>query len=378
VIQIVVMILKIIGIIILALLGTLFGVLLTVLLVPVRYRLFAEWKNELYLQGTVSWLLHLIHTRIAVERTKPHIIIRILGFIIYDSEKPRKSRTQNKKFKKKSVKKKVNLRKTKNAKDSIPTKVTKYDKETIINTKSNTSEILSKEHEIKINKKEAENKIIASDNRGNIDNLDSVDNIDNIDNVDNIDNIDNINNIVNIEDTGNWKTTEDTGNTGYVGKIEKITSQIRYFYRRIKAFFGNLIHRLKRIFQSFLNFREKSRSLIKFFKDEMNKEGFRFTFSRIRKLLKHILPTKLKASILFGTGDPCSTGQILGLLGILYSFYGDKLQVTPDFENRRLEGWLDARGRIRLITILIIVIKLILDRRFKQLKNNWITLKEAL
>lgn len=356
--QIVLMIIKIIGIIILVLLGALLGVLVTVLFVPIRYRLFAEWKNELYLKGTVSWLLHLIHTRITIERTKPHIIIRILGFAIYDSEKPRKPRKE-----KNAIKKKAGVSKTKIAKESISTKVTKYDKETIINYKSNDTEISDHETEITKNIIETENKYnnIETDNK--INTIETADNIN-----DNDDKFNHIDYEDNIDDREQTKENF----------FEKIVSKIRYIYRRIKAIFINFINRIKRLLQSFLDLRRKGSLIIEFLQDEMNKEGFRFTFSRIRKLLKHILPTKLKASLNYGTGDPCSTGQILGVLGILYSFYGDKVQVTPDFENRTLEGWLDARGRIRLITILIIVIKLILDRRFKQLKNNWITLKEAL
>ena len=102
------------------------------------------------------------------------------------------------------------------------------------------------------------------------------------------------------------------------------------------------------------------------------------TYGSIGKLLKHILPRKLKANIIYGTGDPCSTGQILGALSILYSMYGDRVTIIPDFENQRFEGNAMARGRIRLVTILIIVIKLILDKRFRQLRNNVRLLKEAL
>lgn len=362
------------------LLGTLLVVLLTVLFVPVRYRLFAEWKNGLYLNGTVSWLLHLIHTRISIEKTKPHIIIRILGFIIYDSERPRKPKKRKNAIKKETSKKKTKVRKAKIIKDSRTTKVTKYDKEIIINTKSNNSELLDNDSEIIEDKIEIAKKINDKDNLENTEDVETKESTDNkekvevtrstVDDTVITDRIETTDTIISNEIHKKEQKKENI--------YEKFGSKIRYFLRKIKDFFGNLINRFKRLFRSLLDLRRKSGLIIEFFKDEINKDGFRFTFSRIKQLLKHILPRKLKASIRYGTGDPCSTGQILGLLGMLYSFYGDKLQVTPDFENRRLEGWLDAKGRIRLITILIIVIKLMVDRRFKQLKNNWITLKEAL
>lgn len=356
--QIMLMILKILGTIILVLLGILLMLLIIILVVPVRYRLSVQWKDDLYLNGTVSWFLHILHTRISIEKAKPHIIIRIFGFVFYDSERPRKPRRKRRHKAKKERIRKRTVRKTEATKDSATTKVTKIDKKTIINTETdntkinNTAEVktekivdqklLEKNITIDINEAETINK---RDRKGNRENLETADN-----------------NITKNREPF-W---------------ERIITKIRGFFKNITEFFKNLVNIIKSLFLSILDRKQKSSLILEFIRDKLNQDGFRFTLSYLKKLLKHILPTKLKASILYGTGDPCLTGQILGVLGLLYGYYGDKFQVTPDFENRRLEGSLDAKGRIRLITILIIVIKLMFDRRFKQLKSNFITLKEAL
>jgi hypothetical protein len=136
--------------------------------------------------------------------------------------------------------------------------------------------------------------------------------------------------------------------------------------------------KLSRIFSTIATFKFKFDLILSFLRDEMNKDGMRVTFTSLKRMVKHILPTTLRSKLIFGTGDPCSTGQALGAMSILYSFYGDKIQITPDFFKNRLEGNHFAKGRIRLGTILIIVVKLMFDRKFKQLKNNFMILKEAL
>lgn len=82
-------------------------------------------------------------------------------------------------------------------------------------------------------------------------------------------------------------------------------------------------------------------------------------------LIKKIRPKKLEGEIVFGTGDPASTGQVLGVLGAFYGFMPEKLQITPDFEEKRYEGHISAKGKLRLIHVLLAAGRLILDKNFR-------------
>lgn len=82
-------------------------------------------------------------------------------------------------------------------------------------------------------------------------------------------------------------------------------------------------------------------------------------------LLKKIKPSKLEGDIVFGTGDPATTGQAIGAIAALYGFFPEKLHITPDFEEKRYEGRIHARGKLRLIHVIIIAVKLIADRNFR-------------
>ena len=55
--------------------------------------------------------------------------------------------------------------------------------------------------------------------------------------------------------------------------------------------------------------------LIKQFWQE-NKGAVQFLLKRVGALLKELLPKKLKGTIWFGTGDPCSTGELTGALAV--------------------------------------------------------------
>ena len=61
----------------------------------------------------------------------------------------------------------------------------------------------------------------------------------------------------------------------------------------------------------------------------------------------------MRGKVIFGTGDPCSTGELLGVLALFYAWYGNGVQIIPDFEQKRIEGNVSFRGRIRMIKMCI-------------------------
>jgi hypothetical protein len=405
---VILLILKIIGILLLAVLGLLLFVILIVLFTPIRYRVKLEHGEELLiLEGKLSWLFHVVRARVSHMNGVFHILVKVLWFTIYDNLQPRKSKPEKrrKKTKQKKVVKtikgekessKVSRKKTeqniKNRKssditeekqDTINEKTVSRVKETIL-----VDKVEQKKKEAE--KQTAEEKKIIEEKQVIIDNQ-------------------------TIEEKQAIAEKQTIAEKQIVAdnqiKSEKLRSKEKLLVKHLpeddveveqkllaekESFFKRIfikikkikdkivdairsfIERIKKIFESISNIKNKLVLIIDFIQVESNKEAFKITFQSIKKIIKHVLPKELKSELRFGTGDPCSTGQALGALGIVYSFYGDKVQITPDFENKVLEGKHDARGRIRLVTILIIVIKLILDKRFKQLTKNIVVLKEAL
>ena len=64
------------------------------------------------------------------------------------------------------------------------------------------------------------------------------------------------------------------------------------------------------------------------------------------------MPQKLEGRILFGLDDPAVTGRVLGWIAAAMPFYGDRLEVTPDFTRQVIEGDILISGRIRRYKLL--------------------------
>lgn len=355
--SVILIIFKIIGIAILVVLGILFLILFLVLFVPIRYRVKIEHGDSFALEGGVSWLFHLIHARISQSGSNRRIWLRIMGILIYDSLRPPKTKRLNNAEKKNRDYKKsaVSQNKSGLSEDDTASKdmITIKDDETL-KADSTPGSIIS----TKDDKKEEDTQEETYPNAFSKDNTHKEKAV--------------YDDIM-IDDTGSHNEAHNKRNI-----FKRIVNGYRKIKAKIISFFNKIISKIKRFIKKLINIKDKAGLIYHFLNDDNNKKGFRFTYESIKKALKHILPKKLRSRLIFGTGDPCSTGQLLGICGILYGIYGDHLQITPDFENKVFKGSHYAKGRIRIWTLLIIIIKLLLDKRFKDLRTNYQLLKEAL
>lgn len=147
------------------------------------------------------------------------------------------------------------------------------------------------------------------------------------------------------------------------------------FARKIKAKFIGIKDKLKSIKTKILGIKDKIKGIISkisYYKEELgkdeNKVAIRFTWEKIKEVLNHIKPIKLKGNITFGMDAPDKTGQALGVIAIMYPLYGENFTVKPNFNEGCLYGDFIAKGRIRLFTLLVICIKLIRSNEFKKLR----------
>lgn len=138
----------------------------------------------------------------------------------------------------------------------------------------------------------------------------------------------------------------------------------------IKKLIGGFIDKVAgKIYRIIANGIEKFRSL-KDMKDSymgfIRKENTRLALTVVKfnliSLLKTIGPKKLTGELVYGTGDPATTGEHLGLMSVAYPLYYDKIDVTPDFSKKILEGNLYAKGRIRLGKILVVAVRVMFNK----------------
>lgn len=124
-----------------------------------------------------------------------------------------------------------------------------------------------------------------------------------------------------------------------------------------------IIHRFKR---TIVNIKRSIRGLI----NEDNKRLLIFCKDMLVYIIKHIRPKKIKAELTIGCEEPAYTGLVFGVLGIITTFWKGKYRFTPDFENAVLKGYITAKGKIRGITALKCIIKIIRNEDIKKLINR--------
>lgn len=111
---------------------------------------------------------------------------------------------------------------------------------------------------------------------------------------------------------------------------------------------------------------EKIKDYTELLREDETKQLFSHIAFRLKKLLRHIRPRRLKAELLYGTGSPDTTGYLFGLYGVLSPSLGKRVSVTPDFERTVFEGTVDAAGHITAAVLLVNACSVLLDRKLRK------------
>ena len=112
---------------------------------------------------------------------------------------------------------------------------------------------------------------------------------------------------------------------------------------------------------------EKVRWGFRLIRTEMFREAFTAAKTGGIRVLKHVLPRRISGFIRFGLSDPARTGQICGILAMLYPKMPEKLEVIPDFREACFEADTVFKGRVFLIYFIIQGLKIILNKNVRLL-----------
>lgn len=133
----------------------------------------------------------------------------------------------------------------------------------------------------------------------------------------------------------------------------KVHPQKPRLWEKIKKNLQKMIHfpstvweRMKKMRLTFQGFCDKIKEWYTFLTSDTMKAALHFVMMTGKKLLRHILPRKIRGRVVFGFEDPSWTGQVLGVAAILYPVYQDRLQLVPVFDQAILEGEVRFSGRI--------------------------------
>ncbi len=318
--QILLLILKILGIILAVILGILITVLLLVLFVPVCYRGAAKWdldERELKVQGSVRWLFGLLELKFAHRDGRTHLRGRIAWKKLGRRAEPERTG---------GTERKVPAEQKIPAEQEIPAeKEEEHEKE-----RETVEEV----------EKPAEEEKAAED-------------------------------VPETPEEDAQTAEEDAAHDEKesAGPSEKYR-KIRQAFQKIRERIPSLLKKIKCTFRAICDkinlLMEKREEILAFLGDEAHRSAYRIVKKEGIRLLRHTVPRHLRLSVCFGFADPYHTGQALAGLAVLYPFVPGEIRVIPDFEKRVCRGRAQADGRLYAVHFAFAAFQVLRRRAVRQ------------
>lgn len=346
------LILKIIGITLLSILGLILAVLLLVLFVPIRYRIYAEKHeetNDYFVRANVTWLLHFLNILIRYSG-ELYYRVRITVFTIKSSDKDSKSDKKNGRRHRRGRNKEASERP-----DTAETE--------------NTSEKLEISDELEISDVHE----IPTENDYVLEGFDlSTNKTLNVDlNSDELD-----------EETieGDEVDSEEPPKgilafiskvldkmfdlidkaVDFVGFVVDLVSKALDYVTSDNNIVGTITNKVKGAFDNIEYY-------ISAIEDERNQEAIALCINELSKVLKNIKPKVFKGRVHLGFEDAYTNGKVAAIFGMVNPFVGNNLKLISDFENEVIEGNLLIKGRITVFVALMALAKIYFSKNVKRM-----------
>lgn len=327
---IVLKILSIVGIVLLAGLGLVLVFLLLLLFFPFTYRVLgSKDENGLRLTARVNWLFGLFRVRFCYPEPG-HLTAKVLCFSLCDLKIPPEKREDSEGQQKAGTAKEASGKKKFFGKKANKTGHPANEEQQTLERPLSGEEALSGK-ESSLSKEEPSGEEIRNPKEGNplasaMDRADA--------------------------EAADSRTGEDSppeSNPGLIGKILQKFQNIKYticnIYDKMKEIWDNISYYLRLL------------------QEENTKKLAAHVLSRTCKILKSIRPRRISVQFHFGMDTPDTTGYLYGVYCILSAALGPGVEVTPDFEQKRLEAKFDIGGHIVVWVFVINGLKLLLDRK---------------
>ncbi|WP_292146274.1 DUF2953 domain-containing protein [Butyrivibrio sp.] len=85
--------------------------------------------------------------------------------------------------------------------------------------------------------------------------------------------------------------------------------------------------------------------------NDIFKRAFDLVKRKLLRIIKMILPDKCNIRLGLGIGDPAQTAELVGIFGAMYPFLFNKVSFEPDFDEKVIEMDAHLKGHITVFTI---------------------------
>ena len=297
ILHIILTILKVIGILLLAVLGLVLFFLLSALFVPVCYRMWGKRTVDV-LEGkaSVSWLFGLIRLSVGYVDSQSKLELYLFGIPLVALkdriDRWRKNRRKSvKRMRQRKTEKKV-VQQKRESSQAVPSVTGK-------SSDTKPADQICKDNQVKEPVEKP------------------------------------------VQDQVDSNSTEQEPDTAAV-----IFQKIKEILLKIWRFPGRVLERIRKSRLTFRQFCDKIKKWYRFLQMHDTKQALIFLKGKGFLVLRHMLPVKIQGNLHFGFEDPSITGQVLAVAGMVYPLYGKTFRLIPDFEQQVLEGEVNLKGRV--------------------------------
>lgn len=328
-VHIVLLILKIAGIVLLSLLGILILLVLMVLFVPVRYNISADYHSRLTANIKISWLLNVLRLK-ASYANDLSVKAYAMFFKIFDNNSDKEKKQKNKEGDKYID----DMYGADSSQETAGQYAAGRQNETsgAGNSQDTAVQVEALEADIKQHIESRSNNQHNEDDKHN-----------------------------------RQSVSQPHKKKDLIGRLKAALNSVKDKLISIKSKFKKL---LKAIVDKKRSAWKKINDLKVIINDEENKELVRLIKKELKELIREITPVKYDVNVRYGCEEPYMTGRILGVIAVIYGITGVQFNITPEFEQKVLEGDIYMKGRVRIYRLLLIALRIYKNNRFRKLVFN--------
>lgn len=167
------------------------------------------------------------------------------------------------------------------------------------------------------------------------------------------------------EDASEAQTSSDTDTVsdsekpfGFIRKCKEIWERIKNSCRQWK--------------QKLIRLKDTVSRIQRLASDERNQKAIHLIGNQVFRLLKCMMPRRLKLNLTYSTGSPDTTGELMGVLALFPIGYTQRWNIMPDFtaDEFYADADFDVKGRIFFFQILKCLLTVLLDKNCRRLYNK--------
>jgi len=314
-------ILKIIGFVLLGIIGLILFIILLVLIWPFKYKIEADYHEKFKAKAVLSFLFHFVRVIFTFEDGNPLLVAKVLWIKVYEnnfSEEPEEEPSDT---------------------DEIP------------------DDFFDSSGEAAEGSTESPNE---EDEAGESDGSDYTKEKDNEEEITE-------------EDFGPGKEEIDE----FMAKElppESPKSVVDEFFDHIENIISKLREKWYNLKRSVKEFRKKARyysRMIRYYYKVLHYKSMEPAFKMVKKtligIIKHIRPRKVRITLHYGADDPADTANAIAIYSMIYPYFRKQIRFDADFDQKIIEGNAYIKGHFQLCVLAFYVIRAYLNKHVRKM-----------